>query len=159
MVIVMKKSSADAPSNQKSSLLLNDQLCFAVYSTGLAMNKLYRKLLKNLGLTYPQYLVMLILWEKDSVRVDEIAQPLLLDSGTMSPLLRRLESNGLIVRTRSDEDNRQVFISLTAKGRELKKLALNIPGTVDLATGCTSPELAALKKELRKVRDRIVETA
>jgi len=154
-----KPSNAAANSRQKSSLLLNDQLCFAVYSTGLAMNKLYRKLLKKLGLTYPQYLVMLVLWEKDKVNVSEVGEPLLLDSATVTPLLKRLESQGLITRARTAGDDRQVIISLTQKGRDLRRLAIDIPGTVDNATGCTSTKLSTLKKELHTLRNRLIESA
>jgi MarR family transcriptional regulator, organic hydroperoxide resistance regulator len=151
-----KTSNKSSAALQKSSLLLNDQLCFAVYSTGLAMTKLYRKLLKELGLTYPQYLVMLVLWEKDKITVSEVGAPLQLDSATLTPLLKRLESFGLITRTRSTGDDRQVITALTQKGRDLRKLAVEIPGTVDIATGCTSPELSSLKKQLQGLRDRLI---
>ncbi len=146
-------------SRQRSSLLLNDQLCFAVYSAGLAMNKLYRKLLKKLDLTYPQYLVMLVLWEKEKLNVSEVGEPLLLDSATLTGLLKRMESSGLITRARAADDERQVIISLTQKGRDLKRLAVSIPGTVDEATGCSSSELAALKTELHALRNRLLEKA
>lgn len=154
-----RKNNANAEAQQTSSLLLNDQLCFAVYSAGLAMNKLYRKLLKKLELTYPQYLVMLVLWEKDGINVSDIGKPLLLDSATLTGLLKRMESSGLITRKRNAGDDRQVIISLTQKGRDLKKLAVAIPGTVDAATGCSSSDLTAMKKELHTLRDRLIETA
>ena len=89
---------------------LDVQLCFALYSAGLAMNKVYRKLLSQLGLTYPQYLVMLVLWERDQLTVSEIGERLFLDSATLTPLLKRLESAKLLNRLRSTEDERQVVI-------------------------------------------------
>lgn len=153
------RSNAATRQHERSPLLLNDQLCFAVYSAGLAMNKLYRRLLKDLDLTYSQYLVMLVLWEKDRVNISEVGERLLLDSGTLTGLLRRMESSGLLKRERAPEDERQVIISLTPKGRDLRKLAVSIPGTVDDATGCTSPELAAMKKELHTLRNRLMEKA
>jgi hypothetical protein len=106
-----RKSSADLP------LRLDNQICFAVYSTAHAFNRVYKPLLDKLGLTYPQYLVMLVLWERDGVPVKDIGERLFLDSGTLTPLLKRLEAAELIKRTRSTEDERQVLIALTAKGR------------------------------------------
>src|SRR6202167_1701145 len=99
------------------TLLLDNQLCFAVYSTAHVFNRVYKPLLDRLGLTYPQYLVMLVLWERDDVPVKEIGERLYLDSGTLTPLLKRLEAADLIRRTRSTQDERQVLIALTAKGR------------------------------------------
>src|SRR3989338_5795761 len=97
-------------------LLLDNQLCFALYSTSLAMTKLYKPLLDELGLTYPQYLAMLVLWEKDGLTVSELGERLFLDSGTLTPLLKRLEVSGLISRIRAVEDERRVHITLTAAG-------------------------------------------
>ena len=96
---------------------LDDQLCFTLYSTSLAMGKLYRKLLKPLGLTYPQYLVMMVLWEKDEQIVSDIGARLFLDSATLTPLLKRMEEAGLVSRVRASGDERQVVISLKAAGR------------------------------------------
>ncbi len=109
-----RKSSADFP------LRLDNQICFAVYSTAHAFNRVYKPLLDKLGLTYPQYLVMLVLWERDGVPVKDIGERLFLDSGTLTPLLKRLEAAELIKRTRSTEDERQVLIALTAKGEALQ---------------------------------------
>ena len=103
-----------------SNLNLDHQLCFLVYSTNLALNQLYRKLLTPLGLTYPQYLVMLVLWEKDGLTVSEIGEKLFLESSTLTPLLKKLQSNGIVNRERSTKDERQVIISLTAEGHALK---------------------------------------
>src|SRR6266852_5098521 len=108
-------------------LALENQFCFALYSASLAMTKTYKPFLKSLGLTYPQYLVMLVWWQQDDVLVKEIGQQLFLDSGTLTPLLKRLEASSLITRTRDDIDERQVRIMLTKEGRALKKKAQDIP--------------------------------
>src|SRR6202011_2509323 len=105
-----RKLATDLP------LLLGNQLCFAIYSTAHAFNRVYKPLLDRLGLTYPQYLVMLALWERDDVPVKDIGERLFLDSGTLAPLLKRLEAAQLIRRTRSTADERQVLIALTAQG-------------------------------------------
>ena len=146
-------------SRTKQPLLLDQQLCFALYSAGLAMNKVYRKLLAQLGLTYPQYLVMLVLWERDSLSVSDIGERLFLDSATLTPLLKRLESAGLLNRLRSSADERQVIITLTAEGRALKKHAAAVPGAVFCATGCGMGELVGLKTQLADLRDRLVDNA
>ncbi|KRF01903.1 MarR family transcriptional regulator [Frateuria sp. Soil773] len=136
-------------------LELDQQLCFALYSAGLAMNKVYRRLLSRLGLTYPQYLAMLVLWERDRLTVSEVGERLFLDSATLTPLLKRLESAGLVRRTRSTEDERQVVVSLTDQGRALKKQAGTVPGAVFCATGCEAGELVALKGQLTQLRERL----
>jgi DNA-binding MarR family transcriptional regulator len=139
--------------------VLDDQLCFALYSTGLAMNKVYRKLLRKLDLTYPQYLVMLVLWEKDEQTVSEIGARLFLDSATLTPLLKRLEAAGLVSRTRSAADERQVVIGLTPAGRAMEREAAAIYDGVLCATGCTPAELAALKRQLDTLRDTLADHA
>src|SRR5215469_12317279 len=101
-------------------LKLDNQICFAVYSAAHAFNRVYKPLLDRLGLTYPQYLVMLALWERDGVPLKDIGERLFLDSGTLTPLLKRLEQAGLVRRTRSAEDERQVLIALTTQGQALK---------------------------------------
>src|ERR1700754_1768640 len=106
-----RKQAGDLP------LLLGNQLCFAVYSTAHAFHRFYKPLLDRLGLTYPQYLVMLVLWEQDGISVKEIGERLFLDSGTLTPLLKRLEAAGFVKRSRSSEDERQVLIALTAQGQ------------------------------------------
>lgn len=138
---------------------LNEQLCFALYSTGLAMNKLYRKLLKPLDLTYPQYLVLLVLWERERLSVSEIGTHLCLDSATLTPLLKRMEASDLVTRERSSEDERQVDVSLTAKGRELQAHAPGIQQAIADATLCTNHELAALRQQLGTVQARLLESA
>jgi MarR family transcriptional regulator, organic hydroperoxide resistance regulator len=137
------------------ALLLDNQLCFALYSTSLAMTKLYKPLLDELGLTYPQYLVMLVLWEKDGPMVSELGERLYLDSGTLTPLLKRLEAAGLIARVRDTQDERRVHITLTAAGRKLKARAQKIPGCVRAASQCSLGELMQLKQQLRGLRDRL----
>jgi DNA-binding MarR family transcriptional regulator len=139
----------------KSPLALDQQLCFALYSAGLAMNKVYRKLLAGLGLTYPQYLVMLVLWEGDGLTVSQIGEQLYLDSATLTPLLKRLEAAGFIDRQRSAEDERQVVISLTGEGRALKRKAGAVPNAVFCATGCELDELISLKQQLDQLRDQL----
>ncbi len=136
-------------------LLLDQQLCFALYAANLAMGKVYRKLLAELDLTYPQYLVMLVLWERDGLSVSEIGARLYLDSATLTPLLKRLAASGLLLRERSAEDERQVVISLTAKGQSLKKHAGAVPEGVFCAAGCTPGELRALKRDLERLRERL----
>ncbi|MCG7366415.1 MarR family transcriptional regulator [Pantoea sp. ACRSH] len=136
-------------------LLVNQQLCFALYSANLAMNKVYRQLLSQLDLTYPQYLVMLVLWAQDDLTVSEIGEQLFLDSATLTPLLKRLESAGLINRQRSRQDERQVVVTLTEQGRELQSQASTIPETVQCATACDDETLLALKNELDLLRDNL----
>src|SRR6476620_9744519 len=114
----------------EQALLLDNQLCFSLYSTSLAMTKLYKPLLDELGLTYPQYLTLLVLWERDGLTVSELGQRLFLDSGTLTPLLKRLEAAGLIARIRAVDDERRVHVTLTAAGRKLKARARSIPGCI-----------------------------
>jgi DNA-binding MarR family transcriptional regulator len=136
-------------------LLLDNQLCFALYSASLAMTKLYKPLLDELGLTYPQYLVMLALWESDGLMVSELGQKLSLDSGTLTPLLKRLESAGWVARIRNVADERRVHIHLTAAGRKLKARAAKIPGCVLAATRCSVPEVLQLTRQVRGLRERL----
>ena len=144
-----KKSSADFP------LRLDNQICFAVYSTAHAFNRFYKPLLDKLGLTYPQYLVMMVLWERDGVPVKDIGERLFLDSGTLTPLLKRLEAAGLLKRTRSSEDERQVLIALTPQGHALKEKARGVPQSILAASECSVAELSALKREMAALRDRL----
>lgn len=152
----MKKPAASAKSPQPT-LLLDDQLCFALYSTSLALNKVYRKLLAKLGLTYPQYLVMMVLWERDEVTVSEIGERLFLDSATLTPLLKRLEAAGLVTRTRAASDERQVIIELSKSGRALKTKAQGIPQGVSCAVeGCSYEQLALIKRQLESLRESLI---
>lgn len=143
------------PAADASHLLLDQQLCFALYAANLAMGKVYRKLLATLELTYPQYLVMLVLWERDGLTVSDIGERLHLDSATLTPLLKRLQANGLLDRVRSSEDERQVVISLTAAGHALKRQASAVPEGVLCATGCAPDELRTLKQDLDRLRTRL----
>ena len=144
-----KSSAADAP------LRLDNQICFAVYSAAHAFNRVYKPLLDRLGLTYPQYLVMLVLWEHDDVPVKDIGERLFLDSGTLTPLLKRLEAAHLVKRTRSSEDERQVLIALTAQGHALKDKARAVPQLILAASDCSVSELVAMKDEIVALRDRL----
>lgn len=141
-----------APENP---LLLDNQLCFALYSASLLMTKLYKPLLDDIGLTYPQYLAMLALWEEDGVTVSTLGARLYLDSGTLTPLLKRLEKAGFLTRERNEEDERQVLIRLTHEGRALKKRATDIPRKIIAATGANVPEIINLRKRLKKLRSEL----
>jgi len=147
----MKTKTTDT----NAALLLDNQLCFALYSANLALNKLYRQLLAPLNLTYPQYLVMLILWERDDITVSEIGERLFLDSATLTPLLKRLESVGLIVRQRSRQDERQVAVTLSDEGRALQQQAQDIPQAVGCAARCDTETLLALKQQLEQLRQQL----
>ena len=144
-----KKNALDA------SLQLSHQLCFAIYSTAHAFNRVYKPLLDRLGLTYPQYLVMLVLWEQDGVTVKEIGERLFLDSGTLTPLLKRLEASHLLRRSRSMDDERKVLISLLPQGQALKEKARALPQAILAASACSVGELSAIKKQLVALRDRL----
>jgi DNA-binding MarR family transcriptional regulator len=144
-----RKNAADLP------LLLGNQLCFAVYSTAHAFNRVYKPLLDRLGLTYPQYLVMLVLWERDDISVKEIGKRLFLDSGTLTPLLKRLEAAELVKRTRSTEDERQVLIALTSKGQALREKARTVPQAILAASACSVSQLSAIKNDLVALRDQL----
>ena len=136
-------------------LQLGNQLCFAIYSAGHAFNRVYKPLLDRLGLTYPQYLVMLVLWERDGVPVKDIGERLFLDSGTLTPLLKRMEAAHLLKRTRSAEDERQVLISLTSQGQTLREKARTVPQAILAASACSLGELSAMKNQLIALRDRL----
>lgn len=137
------------------NLKLENQLCFLIYSTNLTLNQLYRKLLTPLGITYPQYLVMLVLWEKDEITVSEIGNKLFLESSTLTPILKKLEAIQLVNRTRSKEDERQVIITLSEKGKELKQQAVNIPAHILEASSCDMTTLLSLKDQLTQLRTNI----
>lgn len=138
------------------ALLLDNQLCFDLYSTSLAMTKLYRPLLAKLGLTYPQYVVMLVLWEADGLMVSEIGARLFLDSGTLTPLLKRLESADLLTRARDADDERRVRVTLTTKGHSLKKQALLIPTCVAAQVQSNQTELRSLGQSIKSLRARLL---
>ena len=132
---------------------LDDQLCFALYSASRAFTRAYQPLLAELGLTYPQYVVMLVLWEKDDLSVSELGQRLTLDSGTLTPLLKRLEESGLVSRTRSNEDERVVRIELTASGRKLERKASAIPSLLACRLGVEPT--AAARHRIAELREAV----
>ena len=137
------------------ALRLDNQLCFALYSASLAMTKLYKPLLDELGITYPQYLVLLVLWERDGITVSELGERLSLDSGTLTPLLKRLETAGWVSRLRDTQDERRVLVRLSAAGRELKERAARIPGCVLQASQCSVAEALALTHQIQTLRNRL----
>jgi DNA-binding MarR family transcriptional regulator len=131
---------------------LDDLLCFAVHATGIAFNRVYREPLRRLGLTYPQYLVMVALWTESGVTVGRLGDALALDTSTLTPLLKRLEALGLVTRRRSTEDERRVIVSLTAKGDALRAEAAQVVRSVAEATGLPAPEIARLTRDLQALR-------
>ena len=138
--------------DESAALRLDNQLCFALYSTTHALTKAYAPLLERLGLTYSQYLAMLVLWEGDDITVKELGARLFLDSGTLTPLLKRLDAAGLVRRLRDQRDERQVRISLTEAGRGLRDRAAEVPRGIACAIGLPLDEILALKAELEKLR-------
>lgn len=146
------KSSPLVALPESDWLLLDNQMCFALYSASLTMTKVYKPLLQKFGLTYPQYLVMLVLWEQDEGSVSELGARLFLDSGTLTPLLKRLESLAFVTRVRDTADERRVIVALTAVGRRLQKQSLTVPQNVSCATECSLPELMTLTKQLGELR-------
>ena len=127
-------------------------MCFALYSASLTMTKVYKPLLQKFGLTYPQYLAMLVLWEQDGRSVSELGERLFLDSGTLTPLLKRLEALALVTRTRDAADERRVIVALTAAGKRLHRQALAVPQQISCATECSLPELMSLTRQLGELR-------
>tara|TARA_B100000378_G_C17906792_1_gene364676 strand:+ start:142 stop:591 length:450 start_codon:yes stop_codon:yes gene_type:complete len=137
---------------------LDDQLCFAVYATEHAFARAYKPLLSKLGLTYPQYLVMMVLWEHRTLSVNAIGARLGLDSGTLSPLLKRLETAGLIARRRAADDERRVEITLTLKGLAMREDAETVGRSIAQKTGCTAEEARALHARLNALRQHLLES-
>ncbi len=136
-------------------LLLDNQLCYALYAAAHRMTKSYRPLLERLGLTYPQYLVLLVLWEQDGVTVSEIGRRLRLDSGTLTPVLKRLEGAGFLVRTRRRSDEREVEIGLTQRGTDLRADAVAVRDTMMCRLELSEPELQAMRKDLSRLIERL----
>ncbi|MHC1478654.1 MarR family winged helix-turn-helix transcriptional regulator [Frateuria aurantia] len=134
---------------------LENQLCFSLYAAGLAMNKVYRRLLKPLGVTYLQYLVLMVLWQRDGLTVSAIGDELSLDSATLTPLLKRMEAAKLLRRQRSQADERQVEIWLTPEGAGLQKAAKSIQPAIVEACGCPVDELVGLKRSLDLLREQL----
>jgi DNA-binding MarR family transcriptional regulator len=140
-----KTKSRDGPK-------LDDFLCFAVYAAGHAFNRVYKPLLDELGLTYPQYLVMTALWEKDDQTVGALGDQLSLEYSTLTPLLKRLEGMGLVSRRRDPEDERQVRVRLTAQGEALQRSASGLPSCIQEASGLSEPDLDRLKDDIARLR-------
>ena len=143
---------SEAPNSALAWLALDRQLCFALYATSLAMTKAYKPLLAPLGLTYPQYLVLLVLWERDGITVSAVGERLRLDSGTLTPLLKRLAQQGLVERRRDAADERRVRLHLTTSGRALQTDAAQVPQAMACATGCDLAEIADLTARLNSLR-------
>ncbi|UZF94503.1 MarR family winged helix-turn-helix transcriptional regulator [Bosea sp. NBC_00550] len=135
---------------------LEQQLCFAIYQAGHAFNRAYRPILAELGLTYPQYLVMLVLWEQDGLTVKELGEKLMLDSGTLTPLLKRLEGAGIIRRERDARDERQVRIRLAEKGEGMRVQGRCVQDAIGKALGGTAQDAARLRDQLDLVRDALL---
>ena len=151
------KKPKSAPATD--TLKLADQLCFVTYSAAHAFNRVYKPLLDPLGLTYPQYLVLLVLWEGDNIAVKEIGQRLFLDSGTLTPLLKRLQAAGIVERTRDLEDERQVRITLTQKGRDLQAPVKKAWDQVVCAVGLQPNEFDVIKAQITRLRDTLQASA
>lgn len=151
----MNKTLSEATLAQAQKL--DHQLCFALYSASLAMTKLYKPLLDSLGLTYPQYLVMLVLWEQDTQSVSMLGARLGLDSGTLTPLLKRLEEAGLLLRRRDVLDERRVIVQLTHAGRKLQKPAASVPQCLLQTVACDLSELSALTQKIQWLKTQLTQ--
>ncbi|MET3577006.1 DNA-binding MarR family transcriptional regulator [Mesorhizobium robiniae] len=138
-------------------LPLDDQLCYAIYSAGMAIQRVYKPLLDDLGLTYPQYLVLNVLWREDELTVGGIAERLALESSTLTPLLKRLEAAGLLRRTRNPANERQVVVELTDKGRELRSRAGCLADALLSSSGQSPAHLNQINRDVRELRDAIYE--
>ncbi|CDS53487.1 Organic hydroperoxide resistance transcriptional regulator [Polaromonas sp. CG9_12] len=153
---MLDKIPTDKQAQADAMLRLDNQLCFALYSTSLAMTRRYKPLLEALGITYPQYLALLVLWERDGLSVSELGERLFLDSGTLTPLLKRLEAAGLVSRLRAFDDERCVHITLTAAGHALQAQAASIPGCILSATHGSIPELVSLTQRVQALRRQLL---
>ncbi|WP_256757214.1 MarR family winged helix-turn-helix transcriptional regulator [Cohnella sp. WQ 127256] len=141
--------------NTDAVLKLDNQLCFAVYACAREITKLYHPLLKELGLTYTQYITMLVLWEEDEVTVKYLGQRLYLDSGTLTPLLKKLESMGLLTRVRDKKDERSVIITLTEQGSLLKEKAIDIPERLFCQAGISTNEAEELRSQITEMLQKV----
>jgi MarR family transcriptional regulator, organic hydroperoxide resistance regulator len=151
----MDVRNGDDEPNAGSDAALDQFLCFAVYSTGLAFNRVYKPLLDQLGLTYPQYLAMVALWQQDGQTVSQLGEKLSLESNTLTPLIKRLEAGGFVTRRRDTDDERVVRVSLTPKGSDLTKEAACLPEQIMKATGITPNELQAVHTTLKALRSNL----
>lgn len=137
---------------------LSDLLCFAIYSANLAYGRTYKPLLDELGLTYPQYIALVALYEEDGITVGRLGEKLFLESNTLTPLLKRLEAMGLVTRRRDPQDERQVRLSLTPEGRALRETAFGFWDRLVASSGVTADEAARLRDEIAKVRDNLLKS-
>lgn len=144
--------SGTSDASPRNAARLDNQLCFAVHAAAHAFNRAYRPLLDRIGLTYPQYLAMLALWEEDEITVKALGEQLFLDSGTLSPLLKRMEQAGLLQRRRDGRDERQVLVTLTQKGRDLRQETAHVMPSLLAKTGCSLGEAEDLKTRLHALR-------
>jgi DNA-binding MarR family transcriptional regulator len=144
------------PASQPLPAGLDAMLCFAIYGAAHAFTRTYKPLLEPLGLTYPQYLVMMTLWEEDAATVKQLGDRLGLDSGTLSPLIKRLELSGLLTRRRNSQDERQVNVHLTDAGLAMKQEAVGVMSAIGKATGCTREEANAMLEELVGLKERLL---
>jgi MarR family transcriptional regulator, organic hydroperoxide resistance regulator len=143
----------------RDPLLLDNQLCYALYAAAHRMTKSYRPMLERMGLTYPQYLVLLVLWENDGITVSEIGRRLRLDSGTLTPVLKRLETSGLLNRSRRQSDEREVEIALTDQGRALRSEAIAVRQSVMCQLNMSEPEIQAMRADLNALIENLSTTS
>jgi DNA-binding MarR family transcriptional regulator len=147
---------ADNDMTSANAAGVDEFLCFAVYSANHAFNRVYKPLLDEIGLTYPQYLVMVSLWQRDDQTVGELGEKVFLESSTLTPMLKRLEGMGYIARVRDKQDERQVRVSLTSEGKALRQKALCVPQNILEATGLTEGDLKKLKNEIAHLRNTLL---
>jgi DNA-binding MarR family transcriptional regulator len=152
---IQSKFSLDAQSQK--ALQLDQQLCFALYSTSLAMTKVYKPLLERLDLTYPQYLIMLILWQNDGLALKDIGEQLHIDSGALTPVIKRMEAMGLLIRTRNPHNERTLDIRLTKAGWAMQQQALEVNRTIASSCGMAEPQINALRQELVQLRRQLTQ--
>ena len=162
LIVLKSKTSPQAFNSDKQILEampqpnVDQQMCFALYSASHSMTKVYKPLLNALNLTYPQYLVLLVLWQKDCVTVNTLGERLFLDSGTLTPLLKRLEKNGYLSRQRATEDERRVIVKLTKLGEQLQEKSQHVPLKVACSTGCALPEINSMNDQLISLRTSLI---
>jgi DNA-binding MarR family transcriptional regulator len=154
-----RRTDSRSNSARTDFLQLDQQLCFAAYSASLALTKVYKPLLSPLGVTYPQYLALLVLWERDGLTVGELGERLFLDSGTLTPLLKRMETSGWLRRERAADDERRVLVSLTPEGRALRQKARRVPKQLLSATRCDADEVTNLTQRLQQLRTQLLQGA
>ncbi len=153
------KRSQSTASTVSALPTLDEFICFAIYSANHAMNRVYKPLLDELGLTYPQYIALATLWERDAQSVGEICERLFLESSTVTPMLKRLERMGLLQRRRDTADERQVRVSLTKEGRALRRKAREVPGCILAASGLSEKALLNLQSQIAGLRENLIRAA